>query len=60
MYLVETKVRHPALRTWKYPFVGDSIVPMVQRVIIDVDAGRVTRLKIPRAISACARQIPIP
>ena len=47
MYLVETNVGHPVLHTWKYPFVGDSTVVMLHRVIIDVDAGRVTRLQTP-------------
>ncbi|HLA91490.1 MAG TPA: DPP IV N-terminal domain-containing protein [Gemmatimonadaceae bacterium] len=45
MYLVQTRVNHPALRAWKYPLPGDSVVAMVHRVIIDVDAGRVTRLQ---------------
>jgi dipeptidyl-peptidase-4 len=47
MHLVETTVGHPVLHSWKYPFVGDSIVVMVHRVIIDVDAGRVMRLQMP-------------
>jgi len=47
MYLVETKVGHPVLRSWKYPLPGDSVVAMLHRVIIDVDAGRVTRLQLP-------------
>ena len=47
MYLVETKVGHPALRSWKYPLPGDSVVAMLHRVIIDVDAARVTRLQLP-------------
>jgi dipeptidyl aminopeptidase/acylaminoacyl peptidase len=47
MYLVETKVGHPSLRAWKYPLPGDSVVAMLHRVIIDVDAGTVTRLQLP-------------
>ena len=47
MYLVETKVGHPVLRSWKYPLPGDSVVAMLHRVIIDVDAARVTRLQLP-------------
>jgi dipeptidyl aminopeptidase/acylaminoacyl peptidase len=47
MYLVETKVGHPALRAWKYPLPGDSVVAMMHHVIIDVDAGRVLRLQLP-------------
>ena len=45
MFLVQTKVGHPALRAWKYPLPGDSVVSMVQRVVIDVDAHAVVRLK---------------
>ena len=47
MYLVETRVGHPVLQTWKYPLPGDSVVAMIQRVIIDVDAPRVIRLQMP-------------
>lgn len=47
MYLVETRVGHPVLHSWKYPFTGDSTVVMLHRVIIDVDAGRVTPLQMP-------------
>jgi dipeptidyl-peptidase 4 len=47
MFLVETKVGHPVLKSWKYPLPGDSVVAMLTRVIIDVDAGRVTRLQLP-------------
>jgi dipeptidyl-peptidase-4 len=47
MYLVETKVGHPVLKAWKYPLPGDSVVAMLHRVIIDVDAGTVLRLQLP-------------
>ena len=47
MYLLETRVGQPILHTWKYSFSGDSILPMIHRVIIDVDAGRVIRLQMP-------------
>ena len=47
MYLVSTKVGHPDLEAWKYPLPGDSIITTIQRVIIDVDAPRVTRLRMP-------------
>jgi len=49
MYLVNTQVGHPELRAWKYPLPGDSIIPTIQRVIIDVgaDAPRVIRLQMP-------------
>ena len=47
MYLVGTKIGHPNLVVQKYPLAGDSIVPTIQRVIIDVDgaAPRVIRLQ---------------
>jgi dipeptidyl aminopeptidase/acylaminoacyl peptidase len=47
MYLVDTRVGHPHLEAWKYPLPGDSVVAMIQRVIIDVDNGRITRLQTP-------------
>ena len=46
MFLVETKVGHPTLKAWKYPLPGDSVVAMLSHVIIDVDAGKVTRLQL--------------
>jgi len=47
MYLVSTRVGHPELRAWKYPLVGDSVVPVIHRVIIDVSGAtpRMVRLK---------------
>jgi dipeptidyl-peptidase 4 len=47
MYLVSTNVGHPTLRSWKYPLPGDSVVAMIHRVVIDVDARTITRLKMP-------------
>ena len=47
MYLVETKDGHPQLMAWKYPFAGDKDVTMIERVIIDVPAHKVVRLKMP-------------
>lgn len=47
MYLVDTRAGHPNLKAWKYPLPGDSIVAMMHRVIIDVDAGKVTRIQMP-------------
>jgi dipeptidyl aminopeptidase/acylaminoacyl peptidase len=47
MYLVNTKVGHPTLKAWKYPLPGDSIVSMIERVVIDADGGRVTRFQMP-------------
>jgi dipeptidyl aminopeptidase/acylaminoacyl peptidase len=50
MYLVRTKVGHPTLEAWKYPLVGDSIVTMIERVIIDVGGATptVVRFKMPQ------------
>jgi dipeptidyl aminopeptidase/acylaminoacyl peptidase len=45
MYLVDTKVGHPTLQAWKYPLPGDSVVTMIQRVVIDVESARITRFK---------------
>ncbi len=47
MFLVEMKAGHPNLKSWKYPLPGDSVVQMLTRVIIDVDAAKVTRLQLP-------------
>jgi dipeptidyl aminopeptidase/acylaminoacyl peptidase len=47
MYLVHTAVGHPTLEAWKYPLVGDQKIFQIQRVIVDVDAGLVTRLRMP-------------
>ena len=47
MYLVPVVVGHPTLTTLKYPLVGDKDVTMIERVVIDVDAPRVVRLKMP-------------
>ncbi len=47
MYLIRTRVGHPELLKWKYPLVGDKQVTMIERVIIDVAAKKVVRLKMP-------------
>ena len=46
MYLVPITNRHPQLEAWKYPLVGDKDVTMIEPVVIDVEAAKVTRLKI--------------
>ena len=46
MYLVSTNVGAPKLEAWKYPLPQDKDVILIHRVIIDVDAPKVTRLKI--------------
>jgi len=45
MYLVPTTNTHPELKAWKYPLVGDKDVTMIERVVIDVPAKKVVRLK---------------
>jgi dipeptidyl-peptidase-4 len=47
MYLVPVTNRHPVLEEWKYPLVGDKDVTMIERVVIDVDSAKMTRLKMP-------------
>jgi dipeptidyl-peptidase 4 len=47
MYLVNTQVGHPRLEAWKYPLPGDENVAMIDRVVIDVDSGKTTRLQMP-------------
>ena len=47
MYLVPVTNSHPELKAWKYPLVGDKDVTMIERVIIDVNARKVIRLKMP-------------
>ena len=46
MYLVDTRVGHPQLQSWKYPLPGDEKVTTIQRVIIEVETPRVIRLKL--------------
>jgi len=45
MYLVSTKVGAPKLSEWKYPLPGDKEIPMLTRVIINVDAPKVIKLQ---------------
>ncbi len=45
MFLTDTRVGHPNLKAWKYPLPGDSIITMVERVVIDIDHGAVIRLQ---------------
>jgi dipeptidyl aminopeptidase/acylaminoacyl peptidase len=47
MYLVSTTAGHPALQAWKYPLPGDDKIFMIERVIVDVDTRKVTRLLLP-------------
>src|SRR5215831_12355691 len=47
MYLVNTTVGHPSLRVSKFPLPGDPVLAMLDRVVIDVDSGKMTRLQMP-------------
>jgi dipeptidyl-peptidase-4 len=47
MYLVSTGVGHPRLEAWKYPLPGDQKIFMIERVVIDVDRGRLVRFQMP-------------
>jgi dipeptidyl-peptidase-4 len=47
MTLVGTNVGAPKVESWKYPFVGDKDVTMIERVVIDVPSKQVVRLKMP-------------
>ncbi len=45
--LTSTVAGHPKAETWAYPLPGDSIITTIQRVVIDVDAAKVTRFQMP-------------
>jgi dipeptidyl-peptidase 4 len=47
MFVVSTAVGHPTLESWRYPLAGDAVVAMIERVVIDIDARKVVRLKMP-------------
>jgi dipeptidyl aminopeptidase/acylaminoacyl peptidase len=47
MYLIDTRVGHSRLSTWKGAYPGDSAISMIHRVIIDVASGKMVRLQTP-------------
>jgi dipeptidyl aminopeptidase/acylaminoacyl peptidase len=47
MYLLPTVVGHPNLTVRRMPLPGDTAVAMLHRVVIDVDARTITRLRMP-------------
>ncbi len=47
MYFVNTVVGHPTLTALKYPLPGDDKIFMIERVVIDVDLKKVTKLDLP-------------
>ena len=46
-YILSTNIGAPKLSTWKSALPGDPNIAMIQRIIIDVDAAKVTRLQMP-------------
>lgn len=47
MYLVTTNVGKPSLQAWKYPLPGDKVIPMIYRVVIEVETSKIIRLQVP-------------
>ncbi|MEL7194280.1 MAG: DPP IV N-terminal domain-containing protein [Bacteroidota bacterium] len=47
MHLVTTNVGAPKLKSWKYPLPEDEKIIQIERVIIEVDAGKMIRLDMP-------------
>jgi dipeptidyl aminopeptidase/acylaminoacyl peptidase len=47
MYFVNTTVGHPTLTTLKYPLPGDDKIFMLERVVIDVEQKKVTKIDLP-------------
>jgi dipeptidyl aminopeptidase/acylaminoacyl peptidase len=47
MYLVATNVGKPTLKSWKYPLPGDKDIPMIHRVIINVDQPKLIAIDVP-------------
>ncbi|MBA3270423.1 MAG: DPP IV N-terminal domain-containing protein [Acidobacteria bacterium] len=47
MYFVNTTVGHPTLTAIKYPLPGDDKIFMIERVVIDVEQKKVTKLDLP-------------
>ena len=47
MYLVETVVGKPILKTWKYALPGDKDIATIQRLVINVDTPKVVVFQIP-------------
>lgn len=56
MYLVTTNIGAPNLKEWKYPLPQDEKVIQIERVIIDTEKNKVTRLNMepdPRRGTLC-------
>jgi dipeptidyl-peptidase 4 len=48
MHLWEMAEGRPVLHSWPYALPGDTVVPLYERIIIDVAEGTVVRLQSPR------------
>ncbi|MEO5629390.1 MAG: DPP IV N-terminal domain-containing protein [Thermomonas sp.] len=46
MTLVGTNVGAPIVQQWKYPFVGDADITMIERVIIDLSGAKPTTIRL--------------
>jgi dipeptidyl-peptidase-4 len=46
-HMTDVRVGQPNLQSWPYPLPGDSVVAMLHHVIIEVESGRMVRLKLP-------------
>jgi len=57
MHLIRTAEPRPEVQSWPYALPGDTIVPMLERVVVDVEDGRVVDLDTPpdhqRTSSCC-------
>jgi dipeptidyl-peptidase-4 len=47
MHLVTTNVGAPTLKSWKYPLPEDEKIIQIERVIIEVENGKMVRLDMP-------------
>jgi dipeptidyl aminopeptidase/acylaminoacyl peptidase len=56
MFLVKTTVGAPELKEWKYPLPQDEKIIQIHRVIVNVESGKMVRLKVdpdPRRGTLC-------
>lgn len=47
MHLVTTNVGAPKIKTWKYPLPEDEKIIQIERIIIEVDSGKMIRFDMP-------------
>lgn len=47
MHLVSTNVGAPKIKSWKYPLPEDEKIIQIERIIIEVDNGKMVRFDIP-------------